>query len=219
MSKCPNCDVTVHQNVCPLCGQKMDGGNEKEYRWYPEYNIEEQVRRTRISRLAIFAGGLAVLICLMINLIIIPQFLWVFYVAASVFYVVVSISHTILSGSHIGGKITAQVISLTILLIVIDIMSGNHQWSVDYAVPFLIIAGILLISIIILRVNLKWTGYFSFLLMMIGMGFIPIILYSSGLSTVLWPSLTAVSFSVVVFLVFLIFAKSFMTQLSRRFHI
>ncbi|MFD2830799.1 DUF6320 domain-containing protein [Corticicoccus populi] len=218
MNKCPNCDVQVSQSTCPLCYTQLDT-EERQYEWYPDYNSEEQRIRTRISRLSILAGSLAVLICLMINIIILPQFLWVFYVAASVFYVMVSISHTILSGSHIGGKITIQVISLTILLLVIDAMSGNLQWSVDYAVPFLIIAGILLISIIILRVPLKWTGYFSFLLMMIGMGFIPIILYVSQVSHVLWPSLTAALFAVTVFSVFLLFAKSFMTQLSRRFHI
>lgn len=198
----------------------MDKEAAEKSEWYPEYDVAEQKKRTNISRLAILLGTLAVLICLAINMIVIPQFLWVFYVAVAVFYVVVSLSHTILSASHIGGKITAQVISLTIVLLVTDVMSGNIQWSVDYVVPFLIIAGILLISIIILTVRLKWTGYFSFLLMMIAMGFLPIIFYISGLATVFWPSLTAGLFAVTIFAVLLLFAnQTFMTQLGRRFHL
>lgn len=222
MNRCPNCNVQVSQRICPLCHSERDKGGEGEITasWYPEYNIKEQRIRTRISRLAILSGTLAVLICLVINIIVIPQFLWVFYVAVAVFYTLVSLSHTILSASHIGGKITAQVVSLTILLLVIDIMSGNLQWSVDYAIPFLIIAGILLILIIILRVPLRWTGYFSFLLMMIGIGFLPIISYTAGFSTVLWPSITAALFALTVFSILLIFAnQSFMTQLGRRFHL
>lgn len=117
------------------------------------------------------------------------------------------------------GKITAQVISLTILLLVIDGMSGSVQWSVNYVVPFVIIAGILLISIIMIKVRMNWTGYISFLLMMIGFGFLPLILYLSGIADVLWPSISAASFGVATFIVMLLVAnQSVMTQLSRRFH-
>lgn len=221
MNQCPNCDITTSQQVCPLCRETIVEAEDSQVTvWYPEYDIKEQKIRTRISRLAILLGSLAVLICFAINLIVIPQFLWVFYVAVAVFYVLVSLSHTILSASHIGGKITAQVISLTILLLVIDFMSGNLQWSVNYVVPFLIIAGILLLSISILRVRLNWTGYFSFLLMMLAMGFVPLIFYITGVATVLWPSVTAGSFAVTIFALLVVFAnQTFMTQLGRRFHL
>src|SRR5699024_8464073 len=112
--------------------------------------------------MTVIGGIIAILICLLINMIVMPHFLWVFYVAVAVFYLVVSLNHTILSAAHLGGKITAQVVSLTVLLLVIDGMSGSVQWSVNYVVPFVIIAGILLISIIIIKVRLKWTGYVSF---------------------------------------------------------
>lgn len=221
MNWCPDCDIMTSQNICPLCRMELaDAEGSKMTVWYPEYDAREQKIRTRISRLAILLGSLAVLICFAINLIVIPQFLWVFYVAVAVFYILVSLSHTILSASHIGGKITAQVISLTILLLVVDFMSGNLQWSVDYVVPFLIIAGILLLSISILRVRLNWTGYFSFLLMMLAMGFVPLIFYMTGLATVLWPSVTAGSFAVTIFALLVVFAnQTFMTQLGRRFHL
>lgn len=221
MKRCPNCDVLTGQETCPLCYTRiLDLDAEEGTGWYPDYDREVHRIRSRISKLAIFTGILAVLACLAINIIFMPQFLWVFYVAVAVFYAVVSLNHTILSASHLGGKITAQVISLTILLLVIDAMSGSIQWSVDYVVPFLIIAGILVMSIIILKVRLRWGGYISSLLMMIGFGFLPMLFYLTGIATVLWPSVVAALFAVTTFCSILLFAnQAFMTQLSRRFHL
>lgn len=221
MNKCGNCDVWTNHKTCPLCyTETMGQGAPEKGAYYPEYDMEEYKKKTRLSRIAIFLGVLTVLACLVINIVVMPQFLWVFYVAVSVFYVLVPLSHTILSASHLGGKIVAQVISLTVLLLIIDIMSGSVQWSVNYVVPFLIIAGILLMSIIILKVRLRWGGYVSFLLMMIALGFSPAVFYLSGIATVLWPSVVAALFAVATFSSILLFAnEAFMTQLGRRFHI
>lgn len=220
MNKCIKCDIRTNHTTCPLCYAETIEEGVPEEAYYPSYDMEEYKKKTRISRIAIFSGALAVLACLIINIVVMPQFLWVFYVAVSVFYVLVSFSHTILSASHLGGKIVAQVVSLTVLLLVIDIMSGSIQWSVNYVVPFLINAGILLMSIIILKVRLRWGGYVSFLLMMIALGFSPAIFYLTGIATVLWPSIVTALFAVTTFLSILLFAnQAFMTQLGRRFHI
>lgn len=220
MNRCQKCEINTEEQTCPLCHQVLSKVEQAEdQRAYPVYDQQEYKMRARISRLAIIGGILATLICLLINVIVMPHFLWVFYVAVAVFYLLVSLNHTILSASHLGGKITAQVISLTILLLVIDGMSGSVQWSVNYVVPFVIIAGIMLISIIILKVRMRWTGYISFLLMMIALGFLPLILYFTGVANVLWPSVSAAAFGVATFIAMLLIAnESFMTQLSRRFH-
>lgn len=220
MNRCTECEIVTAENTCPLCHKLLsEDRNAEETRAYPVYDQQEYKMRARISRLAIIGGILATLICFVVNLIVMPHFLWVFYVAVAVFYLLVSLNHTILSASHLGGKITAQVVSLTILLLVIDGMSGSMQWSVNYVVPFVIIAGIMLISIIIIKVRLKWTGYISFLLLMIALGFLPLILYFTGVADVLWPSVSAASFGAATFIAMLLIAnQSFMTQLGRRFH-
>lgn len=217
MNQCPNCDVLTDERVCPLCHAQVNA--EPGEKMYPNYDREAFEIRARIRKLAILGGILATIICLVINIVVMPQFLWVFYVAVGIFYLLVSLNHTILSGSHLGGKITAQVISLTIVLLVIDGMSGEVQWSVNYVVPFLIIGGILLISLMIVKVGIRWTGYISFLLLLITFGFLPLVLYFTNVATVLWPSVTAAIFAASTFLVMMLFGnQKFMTQLSRRFH-
>lgn len=220
MNRCHECEIITDEQTCPLCHKVLSEIEQaKDKRAYPVYDQQEYKTRAWISRLAIIGGVLATLICFVVNLLVMPHFLWVFYVAVAIFYLLVSLNHTILSASHLGGKIIAQVISLTVLLLVIDGMSGSLHWAVNYVVPFVIIAGIMLISIIMLKVRMNWTGYISFLLMMIGFGFLPLILYLSGVADVLWPSVSAGSLGVATFIAMLLVAnQSVMTQLGRRFH-
>lgn len=220
MNHCKDCEINTKEATCPLCHKLLSTEDIKaEDRAYPIYDQRQYKMRALVTKLTIAGGILAVLICLLINMLVMPHFLWVFYVAVAVFYLVVSLNHTILSASHLGGKIIAQVVSLTLLLLVIDGVTGSMEWSVNYVVPFVIIAGIMLLTIIIITVRLKWTGYISFLLLMIALGFLPLILYFSGVATVLWPSVSAASFSAATFLAMLIIGNtSVMTQLGRRFH-
>ena len=220
MNHCKDCEINTKEATCPLCHKLLSTEDIKaEDRAYPIYDQRQYKMRALVTKLTIAGGILAVLICLLINMLVMPHFLWVFYVAVAVFYLVVSLNHTILSASHLGGKIIAQVVSLTLLLLVIDGVTGSMEWSVNYVVPFVIIAVIMLLTIIIITVRLKWTGYISFLLLMIALGFLPLILYFSGVATVLWPSVSAASFSAATFLAMLIIGNtSVMTQLGRRFH-
>ena len=74
--------------------------------------------------------------------------------------------------------------------------------------------------IMILRVRMNWTSYISFLLLMIVFGFLPLILYFFGLVDVLWPAVSTASFGLAAFIAMLLIAnQSFMTQLTRRFHL
>src|SRR5699024_4710385 len=105
MNWCPDWDIATSQNIRPLCRMELaDSEDSKMTVWYPEYDAREQKIRTRISRLAILLGSLSVLICFAINLIVIPQFLWVFYVAVAVFYILGSLNHTLLSACAIEMK-------------------------------------------------------------------------------------------------------------------
>ncbi|CAD2080609.1 DUF6320 domain-containing protein [Jeotgalicoccus meleagridis] len=221
MNHCPDCEIDTRQNSCPLCHQLLSIESlPEDQRAYPRYDQKLYKMKDRLANLAILGGILATVICLLINIIVMPHFLWVFYVAVAIFYLLISLNHTILSPGHLGGKIIAQVISLTILLLVIDYMSGSLMWSINYVVPLLILAGILLMCIMILRVRMNWTSYISFLLLMIVFGFLPLILYFFGLVDVLWPAVSTASFGLAAFIAMLLIAnQSFMTQLTRRFHL
>ncbi|WP_017549262.1 DUF6320 domain-containing protein [Salinicoccus carnicancri] len=222
MKQCEECRIWTSHAACPLCLGSMEGlsdgtGEER----YPSY-ADRKFSRRRTPRITMLAGITAVLICLLINIVIMPQFLWIFHVAGAVMYMLVSFNHTILSKSHLGSKIVMQVMSLTILLLLIDSQSGAEflSWSVNYVVPFLIISGMVMITSIVFFRRIKWSSYFSFMIMMLILGFLPAALYAAGVTTVIWPSALAAAYAVSVIIIMMIFAQqAVLTQLGRRFHI
>ncbi|MFC3388044.1 DUF6320 domain-containing protein [Salinicoccus sesuvii] len=187
-------------------------------RSYPFYD-RESLEKRRTPKIAIIAGLMIILTCVFINLIVMPHYLWVFYVMGTVIYAVVSLNHTILSKSHLGSKIVGQVASLTLLLLLIDSQSGFFKWSINYAVPFLVVAGLVMVTLSILTKRLKWKGHISSVLM-VTLSFLPAVLYFSGFSTVIWPSAVASLYSLMLIVCFFVYAHhAVWSQLSRRFHI
>lgn len=222
MKQCEKCRLWTGQQACPLCQENMmELNNSSEEKKYPSY-FGKKFSRRRAPKIAVFAGLLIILTCLLINIIVMPQFLWIFYVAGAVIYMMVSFSHTILSRSHLGSKIVIQVVSLTSLLLIIDSQSGVEflSWSVNYVVPILIISGMIMITSIVFFRRIKWSSYFSFMLMMLILGFLPAALFAAGITTVIWPSAAAAVYAVAAIMVMIIFAQqALLSQLGRRFHI
>src|SRR5699024_8375342 len=119
MIKCAECSTWTRQDTCPLCQTRLlDKDADREYR-YPSYKGMKFGFR-RAPRFAILAGVFIIMTCLFINITVMPHYLWIFYVAGSVTYFIVSFNHTILSKSHLGSKIVIQIVSLTLLLLLID---------------------------------------------------------------------------------------------------
>lgn len=217
-----NCGVWLERLTCPLCYRKVANPTfNTEVKWYPDYHSLKQKKVTSfVSRLVIFVSIVIVSTCLLLNIFVTPDFLWVFYVAAAVFYLLVTSNHTIISSAHTGAKIIGQVISLSGLLIVIDVLSGFWRWSVNFVVPFLIITATLLITVIILKKRMRWQEYVGFIVAMIVLGFLPVGLYITGIATLIWPSAITTLYALLTLLGMLIFSdKTFKEGLVRRFHI
>ncbi|KKK35899.1 hypothetical protein WN59_03585 [Salinicoccus sediminis] len=222
MKQCEECRIWTSHAACPLCLGSMEGLSDgTEEKKYPSY-MDRKFSRRRTPKMTMLAGITVILICLLINIVIMPQFLWIFHVAGAVMYMLVSFNHTILSKSHLGSKIVMQVMSLTILLLMIDSQSGAEflSWSVNYVVPFLIISGMVMITSIVFFRRIKWSSYFSFMIMMLILGFLPAALFAAGITTVIWPSAVAAAYAVSVIIIMMLFAQqALLTQLGRRFHI
>lgn len=222
MNQCKNCGVWVESLTCPLCHRGIaDPTSTTEVRSYPDYqNVSQHKKNAFASKLAIFIAVSIVSVCLLINLLLTPNTLWVIYVAAFVLYLLVTCNHTILSSSHLGGKILAQLISLSGLLMLTNVISGGGRWSVNYIVPFLVVAATLLVNIIILRKRMRWRAYVGFIVTMIVIGFLPILLYAAGIATAIWPSAITALYALLTLFGMLLFSdNTFKTDLVRRFHL
>ncbi|MEK4299817.1 DUF6320 domain-containing protein [Oceanobacillus sp. FSL W8-0428] len=214
---CTNCSVYTKQKYCPLCKRKLsDKTGDNEY--YPVY--ETKVKRRRFAqRLVLFIAIFGISTSLLINLLTNPERLWFLYVLGPVLYGVLTINHTFLSRAHTGSKVVLQVISLSVMLFILDAASGSSKWSIHYVIPFLVTLATFFVTIIVLRKPMKWREYIGYMSTMVILGFLPVILFLSSWSTVLWPSAATALYALLTLIGMILFSeKTMKNEIVRRFH-
>lgn len=221
MNYCYHCGVSVDHVTCPLCHRKVAESIDNEVKLYPDYpDMTLKKRRTFIAKIVTFLSIVMASTCFVINLLVNPDYLWSLYVVGGALYLFVTMNHTILSSAHTGSKIVLQVISLSSVLVIMDITSVFQRWSVNFAIPLIIIMATLLITIIILKKRMRWREYVGYILAMIGIGFVPIGLYITGIATILWACAGTSLYALLTLIGMLLFSsKTFKEEFIRRFHL
>lgn len=223
MKKCLSCGVIVDEahKRCPLCQRKFqEHAPLTENPLYPQYTVSTTAHKNNLHLKVIGFLVFAICsICIVINLMSGANGFWSIAVLASALYAWLLVRHTVLSKVHPGAKILAQVFGISGLLFVLNILSGSARWSVNYVFPFLVIAGTLLITIIIVSKRTTWKEYIGHIITLILLGFAPLILYAFGISQVLWTGVTAAAYAFLTLFGMLLFSdKGFKNELIRRFH-
>ncbi len=223
MNKCKQCGVFLDEGLikCPLCHRAAgEDGADSENSWYPDYRAATNVIRLSLfKRVFLFAAIIVISTCMLINLFTGIENPWFLFVVCPVLYLLLLVINTILSKTHAGAKILFQVMGISCLLFIIDLLSGYYRWSVNIAVPFLFIAGTILITVIILKKRMLWSEYIGYVIAMIFLGFLPVLLYITGISDKLWASAVSALYSLLTIAGMLLFSnKSFKNELVRRFH-
>lgn len=223
MHKCSNCEVLVDEDLvrCPLCNNVVN--EEKNINingLYPEYKANGSYTwKNFASRFALFISIAVITECLFVNLITNSRNLWFLYVIGPVLYVLLSINHTLLSKSHMGTKILFQVVGISSMLVMIDLLSGYYRWSVNIVIPLLFITTILLITIIVFIKRKLWDDFIGYMMVFTFLGFMPIILYSVGVSNSIWASAASASYALITIIVmFLLPGRNFKNECKRRFY-
>lgn len=214
---CSKCNVYTEQQYCPLCKSKLSDESQVST-YYPVYESRPQ-RRGFVQRLVLFIATFIVSTSLLINLLTEAHQLWFLYVLGPTLYVLILINHTILSKAHTGSKVVFQVIVLSIMLFILDAASGSSKWSIHYAIPFIVMIATLFVTIIVLRKPMKWREYIGYLTTMVVLGFLPIILFLSSWSIVLWPSAATALYAFLTLIGMILFSeKTMKNEIVRRFH-
>lgn len=217
---CKYCNVDVDEELekCPLCLKVVNTESYEGKALYPKY--PQISRRKRIkTKIALFLSIAVISVTMFINLYTNRETLWFIYVAASILYLWLLVENTIRSSAHTGAKILLQVIGVAGLSYFIDLASGNLKWSVNYVIPFLVIAGTLAITIIIFNQKMRWSEYIGFQIAVILLGFIPIIFYFLGIVTVLWVCICSALYALLTLIFMFIFSnKKLKMEFVSRFH-
>src|SRR5699024_11883183 len=105
------------------------------------------------------------------------------------------------------------------MLFFLDAASGSSKWSIHYVIPFLVMLATMFVTIIVLLKRMKWRGDIGYLSTRVVLGFIPVLLFLSSWSTVLWPGASTALYAVLALLGLVLFsAEAMKNEIVQRFH-
>ncbi len=220
MRSCENCNVQVYDSEehCPLC-QKYLGKPVETSVQYPFY--ESIIKEKRVMRnLPMFITLLVNTICVFINIFTHGkgEIIWSIIVVTSMTYSLV-MYYIIKKHMRYGKKVLYTYISLSLFLIIIDIVSGRLLWSIAYVFPFLTMATALYITVLAIRNKRMFSEYFGFLLVVTVISFLSFILFFLRFNRSGWGAFIPTLTSAILSLGLYLFAeKNLKEQIKKYFH-
>ncbi len=220
MLKCNKCGVQVDMDLpsCPLCGAALTIVDDKPLQlYYPEV---EPIQSHKIGiKIFLFLSVAACVICLTVNLLLWHGLLWSAIPIGAICYMWVTLWLVIKCWTNIGRTLIFQVVGLSIFLLIIDMISGFHRWSLNYVIPFLLIGAAGIVTVVLMCAKLKWREYMIYQLILVILGFIPLLLLFMGWSTVPWTAVCSAVYALLTLVGTVIFAdKKVKNEIVKRFH-
>lgn len=225
MKKCMKCQVSfqTERKSCPLCNEILEDIEQKDlnYSSFPKPD-ETPKKQNRLIQTLSFLSILGVVASILVNILTFksnPNY-WSAIVAISVFYFWILLKSTFQNKGNIPLKLIIQMLTLSVTTYVIDFFSHSTGWALNYVIPFLSMAALIAIILMLLINYKKINDYLMYLFSSNFLGFIPLVLWLFRIVEVLWPSLAAACLSFTIIVGLLVFArKELKEEFRRRLHL
>ena len=221
MLNCPQCNVTVEGNplACPLCQGTLVGegviGSEK----FPYIKNVTFKNNIYLKSIYFTADILIIAGFVLAYLFHIPMY-WVVLLGMCMVYLLLSISVGYRKRKHLPKNILLQTLIFTTAFVTIDIMTGWHRWSVNYAVPAFIIVAILSLWLFARFMGIKLEHFLVYMLIDILLGLVPLLTIYFNIASNPILSVICVGVSVLSFTALFIFKYDVLkSEFQKRFHV
>lgn len=223
MKKCSKCNVTVNTNykTCPLCFNELTETEGEVNELFKPRELEQKKPSVKkiLTKIFLFISIIAIVVCVTINLMVKPLPLWSLLVVLGIVYVWILVIHTILSKRNIFEKLVLQIGTLIGLLFVCQWISGGRQWMVDYVIPCISMAIMLVLFILCLSLK-NHQGLVSFFIMNIILAALSGILLLCHVPNFALLNIITCILGVVTILGVMLFSGSALkTEFSKKFHV
>jgi len=222
MKTCKRCQVKIMDATvtCPLCRSVLaDEGVDLPKTRYPLASFKSSSYYL-FQKIILFISVLIILASVVVNYFFYNGILWSLASIVAVLYSWTIIRHAIKNSIDLASKIIVQTISGSILVIVIDCVTGFNGWSFNYVVPQAAILANIGIFVLLIVSKLDWKKYVLHQMGMAFLGFIPLILTMVKIVDRPLMSYIATATSVIILVFTVIFGdKSLKSEITRRFHI
>lgn len=220
MGKCANCNVEIldETEYCPLCRSVLEPSDALE-NMYPDVRFAMR-RRILLSRIYLFCGIIAELALILINAMCSSTIWWSAITGLGILYGYMVLRYAILGEAGYRSKMIVLSMIGILSIISVDFITGYRGWSVDYALPGVILlmdVGILVCMIVNRR---NWQSYIIMQLSMILCSLLPILLNLFELEHNRFMAFVPIMVSALLFLGTMILGgHRASTEFKRRFHV
>ncbi len=219
MKYCENCKVNVRgvNKICPLCQSKLTGHSDEVM--YPEIKsvFKQYELFFKLLVLGTVSGGVA---SVAVNIILPKSGFWSFFVVLGIVCFWISLYYGFKKRHNLPRNISNQVLLVSGLCVVWDLITGWHGWSLDYVFPCACAFSIISLVIVAKIFKLPPGDYQMCLTVDIIFGAVPVVFYVTGLANIAIPSVICTAISIISFVFILLFnGKEIKEEIIKRFHI
>ncbi|MCR4850913.1 MAG: hypothetical protein K5870_06605 [Lachnospiraceae bacterium] len=231
MTRCPSCKITLYHNeeVCPLCScvtEEINSDEESHIRarfgdasYYPNVQKRQKILRF-ILKLVLFIFVVAEAIMVSINYMTHVSYPWSLITGVSLIYIYLFLVYWVTYDSGFAAKVGLQLMITMIFLLIIDYTNGMHGWSLQWAIPGIILLGDGLVFFLMILNKSRWQSYLLLLLLMAICSIAILTLYFAGkIHIFLMPLICSGVSCLSAFGAILFGGKSAQHELKRRIHI
>lgn len=221
MKYCSECKISINEEsvLCPLCKKELETTiKEGPERLYPKLEAIPSSYEF-IRKLLIFISIVVCASSVFVNYVLDSSFLWYLIVITCVIYFWIAVSNVIRTNTNAAFKILFQVVCASALVTAIDYETGGHGWALSFVVPVIISFGTVSILILIFFNSTNWARYVLYQWMLAIFGFVPIVLYKTGLSKSFVASVITTVLAIISLTITIVFGdKTIKNEFKRRIH-
>lgn len=220
MKYCNNCNVSVvgKRRICPLCQGRICGKEYKEevfpkivfvYKEYSKFLKYMLLISIIIATLAVSA-----------NILLYKTGAWSLFILGILGSVWASLITLINQRKNIPKNIWYQVMTISVIALLWDFLTGWDGWSINYVIPLACVFAMISMVLISKIRKLRIEDYILYIIIDGLFGIVPVIFIITGILDVLYPSVICIATSVISLSTIVIFEdKSLVAEIKRRLHV
>lgn len=221
MQYCNQCRVRIRgrNERCVLCGNTLsDSGAEASERIFPE--IPPAFESHMALRIMIFISFAVAIASFAIRILFPTNVNWPIYVVFGLGSMWLGLIVVLSKRHNIPKTIMWQVTVVTFLSILWDWLTGWRGWSVDYLIPIVYVAAIIVMYITAKIMKLSIRNYVTYAFIACLFGIIPVLFIVFHWVQTLYPSILCVTISVIFLAAIIIFqGDNIKKELGKGLHI
>ncbi len=182
--------------------------------------IKGRFSRGMVIRLISYIAVVFIAASLLVDHLVPTGNSWAFITVAAIVYCLISLINLLRYTPNPASIVLWQLFGISGLVFFIDYLTGFYRWSLNYIIPFLIIAAALAVTLMIIIRPKRYRENTIYQLVIAVLGVLSVLLWVFGWSMVEWPVVAAAGVSLLCFTTMLVFSyRRTRHELKKRFHV